>query len=48
VLDGANAAFVVALGPRPVRRTGTWHKAPVAGKRLQAGIEPNLPRRREW
>src|SRR5690606_16158855 len=39
----ADAALVLALGARPVRRAGARPEAPVAGEGLQPGIELDLP-----
>ena len=46
VLHVADAALVLALGPRPVRRAGPRPEAPVAREGVQPRVEPHLARRR--
>ena len=43
LLDVADPVLVLALGPRPVRRTGLRLELPVTGKRMEALVERHLP-----
>ena len=40
----ADAALVLALGSRPIRRAGPRPEIPVPGKRQEPRVEPHLPR----
>ena len=47
-LDVADPVLVLALGPRPVRRTGLRLEPPVTGKRMETLVERHFQVSRSW